>query len=102
MAVLTWKHGTTKAAALDSIREAVREAGYADSVTWSGDAFEARSGPFASVAHVVGVVTDDAVVIEKCGGLVGGRVLTNCRELLEGLFPGGERPTECAPTTAVK
>jgi hypothetical protein len=45
----------------------------------------------ASVVHAKGEVTPEAVVLEKCGGLVGGTVLQRCRELLERLFPGGEQ-----------
>jgi hypothetical protein len=37
------------------------------------------------------ICTDDAVVLEKCGGVAGGAVLRPCRELLERLFPGGEQ-----------
>ena len=80
MAVLTWKHGKSKAAAVDAIRAAIEDAGYDGSVKWDGTRLAARVGPFASVVHVKGEVTDDAVVLEKCGGLAGGRVLagTDC------------------------
>ena len=100
MAVLEWKHGKTPPEAVAVIRAAVKVAGFDGSVKWSGHSFEARSGPFASVAHVTGAVTDDAAVIEKCGGLIGGRVLAKCRVLLEGLFPGGEVPAGIEPTAA--
>ena len=90
MAVLTWKHGRSKEEAVAAIQAALAESGYAGSVTWTGVKAEARYGPFASVVHAKGEVTDDAVVIEKCGGLAGGPVLTRCRELFARLFPGGE------------
>jgi hypothetical protein len=93
-AVLRWEHGVSKTDAVAAIRAADKDAGYDGSVKWTGEAFEARSGPFASVVHVKGVVWDEQVVIEKCGGLAGGRVLTKCRELLGGRFPGGEVPLE--------
>jgi ABC-type uncharacterized transport system substrate-binding protein len=91
MAVLTWKHGRSKDDAVAAIKAALKESGYDGSVTWSGTSAEARYGPFASIVHAKGVVTDNAVVIEKCGGLAGGPVLTRCRELLARLFPGGEQ-----------
>ena len=91
MAVLTWSHGRSKDDALAAIKAALKDTGHEGSVTWSGTSAEARYGPFASVVHVKGVVTDDVVLIEKCGGLAGGPVLTRCRELLGRLFPGGEQ-----------
>ena len=90
MAVLVWKHGKTNAKAIAAIKAALKESGYAGSVTWSGSSVEARYGPFASVVHVMGEVTDDAVVLDKCGGLAGRTVLSRCRELLARLFPSGE------------
>jgi hypothetical protein len=89
MAVLVWKHGTTKAEAVAAIQAALNESGHGGSVTWDGARAEARYGPFASVVHAKGEVTDDAVVLEKCGGLAGGAVLSRCEELLRRLFPGG-------------
>jgi hypothetical protein len=91
VAVLTWKHGRSKDDALAAIKAALTETGHEGSVTWSGTSAEARYGPFASVVHVKGVVTDDEVLIEKCGGLAGRPVLTRCRELLARLFPDGEQ-----------
>jgi hypothetical protein len=91
MAVLIWKHSKSKTEALDAIRTGLEDSGYHGSVTWNGAMAEARFGPFASIVHAKGEVTDDAVILEKCGGLVGGAVLRRCRELLEQLFPGGEQ-----------
>jgi hypothetical protein len=93
MAVLTWKHSRSKEDAVAAIKAALQKSGHEKSVAWSGTNAEARYGPFASVVHAKGVVTDDAVVIEKCGGLAGGPVLARCRELLARLFPGGEQST---------
>jgi hypothetical protein len=90
MAVLVWKHERSKAEALAAIQAALKDSGYGGSVKWDGAEVEARYGPFASVVHAKGEVTDDAVVLHKCGGVAGGPVLRRCRELLEGLFPGGE------------
>ena len=91
MSVLVWHHGTTKSAAVEAIRSAVKEAGHAKHVAWKDGRAEARFGPFATVVHVVGEVTGESVVLEKCGGLAGAAVLARCRALLEQLFPGGER-----------
>jgi hypothetical protein len=91
MAVLTWKHGTSKAEAVAAIRAALAESGHGGSVEWDGARAEARSGPFGSVVRARGEVTDEAVVVERCGGLAGGAVLGRCREWLARLFPGGEQ-----------
>lgn len=90
MAALTWKHGTSQSAALEAIQGALKESGYDSSVKWDGAKAEARYGPFASVVHAKGEVTEDAIVLEKCGGLVGATALNRCRQMLERLFPGGE------------
>ena len=91
MAALVWEHGRSKAEALAALRSAVAASGHGKSAKWDGAKVEARSGPFASVVHVRGEVTDDAVILEKCGGLAGGVVLARCHEMLGRLFPGGER-----------
>jgi hypothetical protein len=95
MAVLSWRHGGTKAEASASLRAALKDAGYDPYVEWSGDTFEARSGPFASFAFVRGEVTDEAAVIHNCRGLIRGVVLARTREALARLFPGGS-PVEAA------
>jgi hypothetical protein len=95
MAVLTWRHGRTKEEAIASLRAALEEGGYGSYVTWSGDKFEARSGPFASFAFVRGEVTDETAVIHNCRGLIRGVVLARTREILARLFPDGS-PVEAA------
>jgi hypothetical protein len=92
MAVLTWKHGRSRDEAVAEIKAALKESGHEGSVTWDGARAEARYGPFASIVHVVGEVTDHAVVLDKCGGVAGHRVLEKGREMLEKLFPGGDQP----------
>jgi hypothetical protein len=91
MAVLTWKHGRSRDEAIAAIKAALKESGHDGSVTWDGAKAEARYGPFASIVHARGEVTDEAVVLVKCGGVAGGAVLKRCRELLGRLFPGGEQ-----------
>jgi hypothetical protein len=88
-AVLTWKHGKSQAEAVADVGAAIEQSGYGGYVAWEGARAEARYGPFASVLHVKGEVTGDAVVLEKCGGPAGGVVLGKCRQMLERLFPGG-------------
>lgn len=90
MPVLIWKHGKSKAEATEVFRAAIKDAGYDAAVKWDGSRLEARVGPFSSVLHVRGEVADDELVLEKCRGLVGALVLSRIRELLAGLFPGGE------------
>lgn len=89
MAVLVWRHGRSKDEALAALRAELTASGYGDPVKWDGARAEARYGPFATGLHARGEVTDEAVVLEKCGGLLGGLVLARCRELLARLFPDG-------------
>jgi hypothetical protein len=89
MAALVWRHGRSKAEAMAAIRSALAESGHGGAAKWDGARVEARYGPFAAGLHARGEVTDEAVVLEKCSGLLGGLVLARCRELLGGLFPGG-------------
>jgi len=89
MAVLVWKHGTTKAAARQAVMEELQQLGVADKVKWSGDRGSASIG-LGVILNASGEITDDAVVLEKSGGAVGPMVVQRCRELLERLFPGGE------------
>jgi len=93
---LVWKHGRSKAEALAAVQSALASSGRASAVKWDGAKLEARYGPFGSVVHARGEVTDDAIVLEKCGGLAGGVVLARCRELLARLFPEGEPAGETA------
>jgi hypothetical protein len=96
MAVLTWMHGRSKEDAVVAIKAALTAAGYDGWVTWIGAAAEAGYGPFASIVHVVGEVTDEAVVIEVCSGLAGRVVFGRLREMLAQLFPASE-PVSAPP-----
>ena len=89
MSDFVWKHGQSKADALAAIQSALKESGYDGSVTWTGSKAEAQYGPFASIVHAQGEVTDDAVVLERCAGVAGAAVLKRCRDLMEKLFPSG-------------
>jgi len=88
---LVWKHGTTRNAARNIIKNEIERLGYAKYVRWEGD--EARSFIrrfFIKILDVRGWVADDVIVIDRCRGRAAGDVLTQCRALLQRAFPGGE------------
>jgi len=78
----------SRAEAREIIREELHRLGYDGRVTWKGDSASASVG-WGTVLNASGEGTDEAIVLEKCGGAIGGTVLGRCRELLERLFPGG-------------
>ena len=89
--VLIWKHGTTKVAAIDTLKNEIRKLGYANYVKWDGDEARARvTRFFFKIIDARGRVTDDMLVIERCRGMASGEVLRRCRELFKKTFPGGE------------
>jgi hypothetical protein len=90
MSLLTWKHGKSKGEAITAIQAAVKDLGYDGYVKWKDGKVEACAGLFCSMVNAEGEVTEDKVLLTKSGGLFGGKVLARCRELLDGLFPGGE------------
>lgn len=89
MAVLVWKHGTTKAAAKQAVLDELQHLGVADKVKWSGDRGTASIG-LGFILSASGEITEDSVVLEKAAGAAGAMLAKRCRELLERLFPGGE------------
>ena len=90
-AVLIWKHGTTKAAAIDTLKNELRMLGYAKYVKWDGGEARVRvTRFFFRIIDARGSVTDDMIVIERCRGMASGEVLSRCREILRKIFPGGE------------
>lgn len=90
-AVLIWKHGTTKAAAIDTLKNELRRLGYGNYVKWDGGEARARvTRFFFRIVDARGRVTDDMIVIERCRGMASGEVLKRCRELFQKTFPGGE------------
>lgn len=89
-AILTWKHGTTKAAAVESLKSELRRQGYARYVRWDGCEVSSRvTRLFFRIIDARGRVTDEAVVIERCRGMASAEVMKRCREALQRLFPGG-------------
>jgi hypothetical protein len=88
MSLLVWKHGTTTAAAREAIQEELRKLGHDGKVTWKGDEATA-SLALGTMLGVRGKVTDEAILLDKCGGALGGVVLRKCREMLLRLFPSG-------------
>lgn len=90
-AVLMWKHGMTKASAIDTLKNELRSLGYANYVKWDGGEARARvTRFFFRIIDARGRVTDDLIVIERCRGMAAGEVLKRCRELFQKAFPGGE------------
>jgi len=97
MGALVWKHGTSRDEARRLVQEELKQLGHDGRVRWHGDAATVTVG-WGAVLSASGRVTDEAVVLDKCGGAIGGLVLERCRELLRRLFPAGEsaepQPTE--------
>jgi hypothetical protein len=89
MALLVWNHGTTRTAARDAILEELRKHGHDGKVKWKGDKATVSVG-WGAILHAEGTITDETVVLEKCGGAVSAIVLSKCREMLERAFPRGE------------
>jgi hypothetical protein len=89
MAELSWKTGKPAAEAKELIQAQLVKTGYGDQVTWEGNAFSASAG-MGYMLDISGVVNDQEVVLEKCGGMTGGMVLGKLKKMFEYLFPGGE------------
>ncbi len=88
--VLSWKHGTSKSAALELLKTELQLTGYARYVRWNG--FEITSKVtrlFFKIIDARGRITDDAVIIDRCRGMASKTVLKRCEETLRRLFPGG-------------
>lgn len=90
MSVLAWQHGTTAAAATDTIRVELESLGHGSQVNWNGNEFSSSIG-WGTILSLTGKVTGEAIVLDKCGGAIGGIVLAKLRECFERAFPGGER-----------
>jgi len=88
MPLLTWKHQTTKDAAKTAVQAELTRLGHGDQFVWTDFEANARVG-FGVVLNAKAIITDEDVVIEKCGGTKGTRVLDGCRQMFEKLFPGG-------------
>ena len=89
MAEFTWKTGKSSAEAKEMILAQLVKTGYGDQVIWDGNAFSASAG-MGYMLDISGVVNDQEVVLEKCGGMTGGMVLGKLKKMFEYLFPGGE------------
>jgi hypothetical protein len=86
MSVLERKHGTTAENARNAIQAKIRELGYDSWVTWQGNEATASAG-MGLLLDLRGHITDESVIIDKCGGGIGGLVLGKCREIFEQVFP---------------
>lgn len=89
MAVLVWKHETTRQDARKRIEDRLKSAHVSDKVAWNGDTFSSSVG-WGTILNLVGEVTDDAVVLQKSSGAMGGVILAKSREGFKQLFPEGE------------
>lgn len=89
MAELTWRTGKPAADAKELIHAQLTKTGYGDQVNWEGNTFTASAG-MGFMLDVSGVVKDQEVIIEKCGGMTGSMVLGKLKKMFEYLFPGGE------------
>ena len=89
MAELTWRTGQPADQAKQLIETQLQKTGYGDQVTWDGNRFSASAG-MGYMLDISGVVNDQQIVLEKCGGMTGGMVLGKLKKMLEFLFPGGE------------
>jgi len=90
VAALVWKHGTSKAEARAAILAELKRLGHDGKVSWADFAATARVGPWGTILDARGEITDEVILVEKCGGLVGAAVLRECKVMLGRLFPGGD------------
>jgi len=88
MAVLVWKHETTRQDARKRIEDRLKSAHVSEKVSWNGDIFSSSVG-WGTILNLVGEVTDDAVVLRKSSGAMGGVILAKSREGFQQLFPEG-------------
>jgi len=65
-----------------------RALGYSKNVVWQDDEATVSIG-WGAIANVHGVINDEAVILVKCRGALGGKILTECRVVLSRLFPEG-------------
>ena len=88
MEALHWKHGKSASEMTDLVKGHLAEAGNLDKVKWSGHSFSASVG-MGIALNIKGQITDDEIVIEKCGGVGGAVALGKIRATLQKAFPGG-------------
>jgi hypothetical protein len=87
MAVLVWRHNTTREVARQTIQAELEHLGHDRKVSWKGDSAVASVG-FGSILSASGEITDESIILHKCNGMAGGIVLRQCQMMLERLFPG--------------
>lgn len=90
MAVLAWKHGTTRSRAHQLIESRLQQTGHGRSVNWQGDSFTSSIG-WGVVLDLAGRIDDEFVVLDKSRGAMGGIVLTESEAAFEQMFPGGKQ-----------
>ena len=89
MEVLRWKHGKSASEMTDLVKQHLADSGNLDQVKWNGNSFSASVG-LGLALSIKGRITDDEIVIEKCGGVGGAIALGKLRETLQKSFPDGE------------
>lgn len=89
MAELRWKHGKSASEMTELVKNHLAKSGNGDNVTWKGNLFSASVG-LGMALNIKGQITDDEIVIDKCGGVGGSIALGKIRETLQNKFPGGE------------
>jgi hypothetical protein len=90
MDVLVWRHGKTREEAKAIIQAELKRLHYDGKVAWDADSASASVG-WGTILSASGKVTDETIILDKCGGAAGGKVLSKCREILARVFPGGEQ-----------
>lgn len=89
MDVLRWKHDRWLSEINPLVQQYLAESGYLDKVKWNGNSFSASVG-IGVALNIRGKMTDDEIVIEKCGGVGEHAALAKNRESLQKSFPAGE------------
>ena len=92
MAELRWRHGKSASEMSDLVKQHLAKSDQLDKVKWDGDAFSASVG-LGLALSVKGRITDDEIIIDKCGGIGGAIALAKIRETLQKAFPSGEIPS---------
>ena len=88
MKLLTWRHSKTKAEVRDAMKLELQRLGYDKNVAWIEYKFTS-SLPFGMLT-VAGEISEQTIILDKCSGVMGGKVMAEFRSMLEHMFPGGE------------
>ena len=89
MKALHWKHGKSFSEINSLVQQYLASSGYLDKVKWDGHSFSASVGMGVALS-IKGQITEDEIIIERCGGVGGPVALSKIRETLQKAFPNGE------------